>query len=527
MPSDSTFLAVDLSSAEEDIRLALATAQGIVNRKGPRLFLLWNQRWDLHWAEWYADYGLQAQECDLWQALERAQDHLLGAVVWDPALRETLPVAVALSGVLGALALSPPLAQRLRLPILADLNARFPDKKALYEWAGREVWPRCGKSVVGTLLPGPPGHFPTQVCDYLTCHQAAVHNLAVNPQAEWEPEFCHRLLQAMAPQALALGWNAWADIEATYVDTCSRHGLIQICSAVAPNLSFHQHLKAQAPFKQRHIRPEGVRLEKAVYVTFCQTDGDALHSMSNLQQGHWASPYRGAIPFGWQIAPRLALDLGPAWLEYYYRTQTPNDCILMGPSGIGYNYPSVYKDLDCYLQRTAQALDVTDTDCIWVINRIVRHGEPGYVIHRTASGEIPFPIEGGVPNEQIKNQYGADWVDEQVATRYFEQCPRLIGCFQGFETVPREEDRLLAGKAWVPTKVMVDTPEQALQDIPRYLQGRPLPAFVAATVNMCGPMNQRMFEKLLTLVPHLRALGYRIIRPDEFLLLRRIALERR
>ena len=363
------------------------------------------------------------------------------------------------------------------------------------------------------------------VCDYLVCHRAPVHNLAVNPEAAWEPDFCGRLLSTMEAHALALGWNAWADIEATYVDVCSRHNLVQICSAAAPNLSFHQHVRAQAALTQTRAGPDGLRLEKAVYVTFCQTDGDALHSMCNLQQGHWDSAYRGSVPFGWQIAPRLAFDLGPALLEYYYRTLTPNDCVVLGPSGIGYNYPSVYPDLDGYLRRTAQALEVTDTDCIWVINRVVRHGDPGYVIHRTSSGEVPIPVRDGVLNEQIKNQYGADWVDESVAERYFQQCPQLIGCFQGFETIPREEDRLVMGKPWVPTKVMVDSPEQGLRDIAGYAEGRRLPVFVAATVNMCGPMNERMFEKLLTLVPRLRALGYKIVRPDEFLLLRRKALQ--
>jgi len=525
MPGSSPFLAVDLASAGgEDVCIALATAQGVLNRQRPHMFLLWNARWDRHWADWYADYGLEAEELGAWQALERVRTQFSGAVVWDPAFRAVLPLAVTLAGVHGVPALSPALAERLGLPALEDLRARFADKRSLYEWAEREVWPRCRRTAVGSLSEGEAGQFNPMLCDYLACHQSPVHNLSVNPATDWEPDFCHRLLHGMQPQALALGWHLPTDIEATYVDACSRHGLVQICSAAGSNLSFHQHLKAQAPLRQRHIRPQDVRLEKKVYVALCQTDGDALHSMCNLQQGHWASAYRGSLPFGWQIAPRLAADLGPALLQYYYRTLTPNDCLVLGPSGIGYNYPSVQKDLDAYLTLTAAALEQTDTDSIWAINRTVRYGEPGYVIHRTSSGEIPFPIEGAGPNEEIKNRYGADWVDERSAGRYFERCPQLIGCFQGFETIPKEEDRLIAGKPWVPTKVMIDSPEQGLRDIQAYLRGRPLPAFVAATVNMCGPMNQRMFEKLLLLLPRLRALGYEILRPDAFLLLRAKAL---
>jgi len=90
-----------------------------------------------------------------------------------------------------------------------------------------------------------------------------------------------------------------------------------------------------------------------------------------------------------------------------------------------------------------------------------------------------------------------------------------------------EEDRVIDGKPWVPTKVMIDSPEQGERDIEAYLQAigyRPgKPAFVSCTVNMCGPMNQRMFEKMLILARRLQSKGYRLLRPDEFLLLRRKA----
>jgi len=154
----------------------------------------------------------------------------------------------------------------------------------------------------------------------------------------------------------------------------------------------------------------------------------------------------------------------------------------------------------------------------------VQHLPGRRIAHRTAAGDIPLPLDerGGLV-EATKNQYGADWVDQAVVEAYVAALPEVLGYFQGFETVVGEEDRFVGEVPWVPTKVMVDDPDQGRADIEQYLAGRPRPAFVSCTVNMCGPMVRRMFEKLAQLMVMVEAKGYRVVRPDEFLALRKQA----
>ena len=538
MNGKNRVVCVGMRDLPEGERVALMCLQGLANRGGARIFLMHRPDWDAHWLNWYAYYEIEAEEANAETALQRrlksaATGEAGGFVVWDENLRDTIPIAITIAGIRGLVATDAATAARFpHAPVVEDLRGRWQHKIEAYRWAVEHLLPQCARHAVGSLEVGEKAEsFWSPAVDYLVGERAFVHNLCAHPERPEEAELWHRVASQMEREAFAVGWSVPPDIEATYVDACSRHHLVQLCSSAGTNLSFHQHIAAKEPLRQRHASEGDVRLEKAVYITFSQTDGDALHSMTNLQQGQWASPLRGSVPMGWWIAPRLSAGLGAALLEYYYRTATPNDYFVAGPSGAGYNYPSVYDGLDRFLALTKEHMRLCDTRTIWLINRVVKALPGGFVQHRTKAGDVPLPLKDGNLVEETKNKYGADWLDDDVAARYVRALPDCPGFFQGFEPVVGEEDRMIdgkpavgvAGKPWVPTKVMVDSPEQGERDIEAYLQGKALPAFVSCTVNMCGPMNQKMFEKMLILAPRLEGKGYRIVRPDEFLLLRRQA----
>lgn len=515
---------VAAAGLEEDERVALAALQGLANRDAPRLFVVHHGA-DEHWLNWYTGYGFAPEKRTLDEALPAFAERLEGAVAYDSRLRDTIPLALSVAAARDALPVSEGLAGRFSaLKIIEDLRGRWSDRVEAYRWAYEHVWPLSSRGILGSLdVRDEAGTFGPLIGDLLVARRGFASSLSVSTDRPEEAALWERFMSETAELALAVGWHSHRDIEATYVDACSRHGMIQICSSGGSNMSFHQHVAASQPLTQTHADAAKIELRPAVYITFSQTDGDALHSMCNLQQGQWASPLRGSLPMGWWIAPRLAHDLGPALLEYYYRTRTSNDYLVAGPSGAGYNYPSVQQHLDAFLRRTADYMRLTDARAIHVINRVVKRLPGSRVLHRTAAGAVPLPIENGGLNEELKNRYGADWLDEQVADRYARALPDAIGFFQGFETVVGEADRFPGGKPWIPTKVMVDSPEQGLQDIERSLAGKPLPVFVSATVNMCGPMNRSMFEKLAQLARELAARGHLLVRPDEFLILCRKA----
>jgi hypothetical protein len=519
-PMTRRALYVEAGALDEHERVALTALQGLANRESPQLFVVYHPG-DEHWLNWYAGYGFAPDKRTFDEAFAAFADRIAGAVVYDDRLRDTMPLALSIAGAHDALPLSERLADRLQpRSIIEDLRGRWQDRVSAYRWGYEHVWPYSSRDILGSLdVRSEAASFNSMIGDLLVARRGFASSLSVSTDLPDEAALWERFMAETNDLAVAVGWHTHRDIEATYVDACSRHGMIQICSSGGSNMSFHQHVAATAPLTQDHADAAQVELRPAVYVTFSQTDGDALHSMCNLQQGQWASPLRGSIPMGWWIAPKLAYDLGPALLEYYYRTRAANDYLVCGPSGAGYNYPSVMPNLAVYLSTTAQYMRLTDTRGIHVINRVVKRIPGDKVLHQTKAGDIPLPIEGGGLNEELKNEYGADWLDENVAETYARALPDAIGFFQGFETVVGEEARFPAGKPWVPTNVMVDSPEQGLRDIEAYIRDKPRPVFVSATANMCGPMNRNMFEKLLALARELRARGCLIVRPDEFLVL--------
>ena len=518
------YLLIREAGLRADQRLALACLQGLLNRTEPRMLVVRHPQ-DEHWADWYLRYGYEPEEIGWAKIGGLLSWACQGAVLVDPALPATLGVAVTACAARELLPWSPALAaEHPEVPVKLELGGRWPDKLSVYHWAYQELWPSCTRDTLASVhISG--GEWPgAPILDFAVARRAFTTNLVVNDvDFPEEAAFWQGIMAQASPLALAVGWHQPEDIEATYVQACSQAGLVQVCSSGAGNLSFHRHLRARQPFRQDHL--EQAELDPdAVYLTFTQTDGDSIVAMTNLQQQQWASPLRGTIPLGWWMAPRLADDLGPALLEYYYETKGPQDYLLCGPSGAGYNYLSQFRDREGYLALTRRYLQAVDLRALMVINRVVQRLPGRAVAHRTAAGEVPLPLDerGGLV-EQDKNEHGADWVDPGVVADYAAALPQVLGFFQGFEPVVGEEHRFVGEIPWIPTQVMVDGPAQAMADIERCLAGRPRPAFVSATVNMCGPMVRRMFEQLSQLMVMLEARGYRVVRPDVFLALRREA----
>jgi len=524
MSEPTTYLLIRDADLREDQRLALVCLQGLLNREGPRLYVVRNPQ-DEHWADWYLRYGYEPREVG-WEAMVELLPAASGAVMVDPALPATAGVAVTACAARGLLPWSEVLArEHPAVPVTLDLRGRGWDKVAAYRWAKELFWADCAHDTLCSGHFRGDGAWANPILDFAVARRAFTSSLVVN-EVEFPEEAAlwRGMMAETDPLALCVGWHQPEDIEATYVQACSLAGMLEVCSSGAGNLSFHRHIAAREPLRQDHVTTADPD-PRAVYLTFSQTDGDSIVAMTNLQQQQWVSPFRGTVPMGWWMAPKLADDLGPALLEYYYRTKGPQDYLLCGPSGAGYNYPSRFRDRQAYLALTRRYMKTCDMRTIMVINRWVQMLPGRRVAHRTKAGDIPLPLEGqfGGPVEAIKNQYGADWLDEAVVRDYVAALPEALGFFQGFEPVVGEEDRFVDGVPWVPTQVMVDDPAQGMADIEKFLAGRPRPAFVSCTVNMCGPMNRRMFEKLAQLLAMTEAKGYLVVRPDEFLALQRVS----
>ena len=148
------------------------------------------------------------------------------------------------------------------------------------------------------------------------------------------------------------GWHTRRDDELSFMVLLSANGLRLVPSHLASNFSFHSQVPCDGSFEQDHARPEDVRLEPdKVYLTFTLSDGDQLVLMSTAELGNWRREERGSVPFNWETQPLLT-ELAPALLSRYYRTRTPADYLVAGPSGAGYVVPPLLPDLDAYLRQT-------------------------------------------------------------------------------------------------------------------------------------------------------------------------------
>ena len=122
-------LVVDATQSA-DATMLLAALQGIVNRKGPRLYLL--NRTDPHnqdevWLRYMQEKGYTGHEERLdgyKAAIQRFRDEITGVIIYDPQLPGSLNAAWMLAGLKNALPASPQTAAKLGLPVVEDLRGR-------------------------------------------------------------------------------------------------------------------------------------------------------------------------------------------------------------------------------------------------------------------------------------------------------------------------------------------------------------------------------------------------------------------
>ncbi len=493
----------------------LLSLQGLINRTGPRLYLLPTPDGpEHHWVRWYADYGLEGAEMSVDRAITTHARRAKGYVVYDPKLPDSVNVAVCLAGVRDGVVCPPAgVAQlaKLGLKCIEDLAGRWPDKLAAYRWAIDHVMRDCDTSVLANYEQ-PAAAKPRPTMDFLVARRGFCMGLTVD-DADFPDEAAlwHRVQSDAPDHAMMLGWHTKSDSEATHVYFGSRHNVWVYCAG-AWNMSFHQHVQARKTYAQPHCETSACD-PQARYVTITLSDGDSWHSMADVQKKFWLHPRRGQVPLGWEIAPVFA-KVAPAVLEYYYESRTPNDYLVCGPSGIGYNYLSGFGDWQGFLRRTAEAMRATSLRTIWTINRVVRHLPGGVIEHRLKDGPIRYTRQQMEAFGGIKDEKGADWVDPEMVARYVRGIPQALGFYQGWERIPGEGPRWVEGKLWCPTAALVrDDVKGTLTEFERAAADQPRPAFLAGHVN-CYKADM---DVVIDVIQRLETDGYTVVRPDEFL----------
>ena len=378
-------------SAETMHALTLVGMQGVINRNTPCVYLDWLDPLTGAADFWLSELGqdvtldqIDAEGAAAIDFLYRAfSGRFTGAVVYDPAVPDTINLATTLAGLEDRIILAPQQLGQPGIPALADTidlrvlaaahgwDATEAGKHRLYQWVYDHLWPRLEHRFVGVVSPGPPtsraipgsaNHNPLGLAgrDYIVALRAPA--LWLSPVDEPDRELFGKFL-ATAPSAIPVSGLFGNDEEAT-VALASQHDdtvpVIHIANAPLSSGNLTALAGAREPVARfaAPIDPEHIlaTLGTAPVATLFASDGDSVQYQSD--RGYWGplgfpwSDVQGHR-FAWTTNPALA-DLAPILWNYYVES-ADQVTLVDSLSGAGYVYPQqmTAAGLKGYLQRTA------------------------------------------------------------------------------------------------------------------------------------------------------------------------------
>lgn len=405
------------STASYDEALAVASLQGVINRRSPELYVLSakNSRpqfWldllskDGRWLERRPQQSLP----DLAAIVKLAGPRIKGAVIWDPAVPATVNVATTIAGVEDAVVLSPDFADRYlskwHLPVIKDLRGQFTGsdvgsvKNDAYRWAIREYlakgacsshllclfedafttrahgdigyvvtrdWAVRNRAFVfdlspwGDEVPGddPHQHLGTDLDTYKMILAEIMRQAAGKQMTEMTGFFAFSKYSATADHNSAhLGVpTEWESVWLISPYNCYQNTISSDC--------FNQSIHSQAPRRQlkQNRKAASIPLEKKAYVCILMSDYDSATPLYDFLPTHWNDPDRGKIPLAWGINPDL-LETYPDLIAYYYSTATPDDTFTSDASAAGYMNPNrIAKDqLPLFIRHNQRLFQEADMD---------------------------------------------------------------------------------------------------------------------------------------------------------------------
>jgi hypothetical protein len=386
-------LSHDGSARSYDESMAVATLQGIINRKAPRLYVL-SSKDDRpkYWFEILSHAGrwLHGRKpvplADLDALVKLAGDGLRGAVIWDPAVPASVNVATTIAGVEDAVVLSPEMAAKhlgpWKLRVVKDLRGQFTGaetgskKNDAYRWAVREYLARgrCSahlfclfEDAFAARAAGDIGYVITR--DWAVRNRAFVFDLSPwgdevpgdDPKQRLGTDLAtYRIILAEVLKSSAgrqmtelAGFFAFAkysnvpghqsahDPVPTEWETVWLISPYNCYQNTVASDCYNQSLHSQAPRKplvQR--RPSAPpKLANKTYLAILMADYDSATPLYSFLPKHWADPNRGKLPFAWGINPNL-IETYPDVIAYFYETATPNDHFTADASAAGYMNPN-------------------------------------------------------------------------------------------------------------------------------------------------------------------------------------------
>ena len=345
----------------DDVAIALAALQGIVNRQSPQLYLIHKTNppdYDEIWLTYMKEKGYTGSELRLAtsaEVFERFRTQIAGRIIYDPNLPGSVHAATMLSGLEQALPVSPEMDKDTAVadfPVVMDLRGMWKRNVDAYRFVYDHHWDRMNHHVLAWEYPLASFHGSLDYFVQFNIFQFWASKYSdpiagADPSAE--DQFLHELFANTPANIPVMGWPSYSDTqgwpEYTGVRLCSEYGKFVPGTEFCTNLSVHTAIQPEpSVYRQRQPKPDAMpRLHKEkVYVAFNVLDsGDALWYWQLQQRNVWADPARGRIPIGWCMNVTLH-DALPLVAQWYYENATPNDTFFAALSGLGYMNTAAY-----------------------------------------------------------------------------------------------------------------------------------------------------------------------------------------
>ncbi|WP_367872828.1 discoidin domain-containing protein [Luteolibacter sp. Populi] len=338
-----TVMVQDLS---QDELITFSALQGRVNRKQPRI-LLAEGRAEEGTFTWPDTAKLISRtlydRARRYELIAKYAREIGGVVLYDPAVSPHYRnLAGTVAAQRNAIPASRPVYEEIKkagidLGIAVDLTElKLVKPVEIYKHLHEHYWPKSEKRLIVSARPfdqrGWGDYHHTR--DMAAATGAAV--VWLDTRIPEERDVLRKFFQDMkAGEAIALGWYA---TERTGITTASEFGIGTIPAdyyVSSTVLAGTDHKILIPPV------PKMPALENKIYVAVFISDGDNIQYTQHAMRKNWdrIGDQRGKVALNWTIAPGL-VDIGPAILNYYYGTATPNDCFVTGPSGMGYLMPT-------------------------------------------------------------------------------------------------------------------------------------------------------------------------------------------
>lgn len=393
---DNTVLVINCGDFDVYERTLVTAFQGIVNRDGPKIYLLTEQTsWintidrqqdgSAAYPEGFTDkytitgtegvmlddftamYNLKPQTVTLDQAIEAYKDKIAGLIEYDVAVKDESGELIAnpartnavitAAGVYTCLPVTPVLMKKYEslsnFDTLINMKGKFESKLQATKWAVDTLLDKCSTKFVSSYFnEGENGTFQN---DYAVMNSAFCYELAAivpenmdhvfadasidkNSYNPTEASLLNQILEHVEDYGFVWGWGAGG--ENGQASVTALHGIELVCANM-PNGSFFAQLKPDRTewTQPSTVNEDEVTPENKFYIAFMTNEGDSYKAMASLQNhGSWKQNARGTMPINWGTDP-LVLDLFPALADYYLSEATENDYFFAAAAGYGYIHP--------------------------------------------------------------------------------------------------------------------------------------------------------------------------------------------